>query len=111
MKKRIIILSLLVVLFIVSCESATIQDLSPVVTDPTYTANVEPVISASCTGCHSGGSQYPNLNDYASVKDASANGNLICKIEGGCGTMPPSGKMPQATVDMINLWAVNGYKN
>ena len=111
MKKIIIILvTLLAISFVISCESATIQDLSPVVTDPTYTLNVEPVIAASCLGCHSG-SQSPNLNTYASVRDATQYGALLCKIDGSCGIMPPNGKMPNATIDMIKLWAKNGYKN
>jgi len=92
----------------VSCDSATTQDLSPKVALPTYTANVAPVMNANCAGCHSGNSQYPDLDSYAAVKDATLNGNVLCRIGGACGNiMPQSGALPQATVAMITSWATN----
>lgn len=96
----------------VSCDSSTTQELSKVISNPTYTVNVQPVISVNCTSCHSGGDQFPNLETYDEVKDATQNGKLLCKINGTCGgIMPTSGKMPQATIDMIQLWATNNYPN
>lgn len=100
--------------FIVSCESSTYNEISVISTNPTYTANVEPVIKANCIGCHSGGSQYPNLETYAEVKDATQNGVLICRIDQSqaCGSvMPPNGAMSKQTVDMIKLWQTQGYIN
>jgi hypothetical protein len=112
MKKIKIFLVLLCGTLIVSCESNTIQDVSVIVTSPTYTTNIEPVTSSNCVGCHSGGNQNPDLETYNQVVDATKNGKLLCKINGSCGSiMPPSGKMPQATIDMIKLWASNNYPN
>lgn len=106
--KAILILMFSSILF-VSCDSATTQDLSPVVPLPTYTNNVEPVFSANCAGCHSGGSQNPDLDSYAAVKDATVNGNVLCRLTASCGNiMPQSGALPNATIDMINTWATNG---
>jgi len=97
-------------LFLVSCESTTIQDISGVVTNPTYNANIKAVMLAKCTGCHAGGNQYPNLETYLKVKDASQNGNLLCRLDATCGNiMPQSGRLPQATIDMINKWATNNF--
>ena len=93
-----------------SCDSNTYQDLEKVVVNPTYSANIEPVITTKCTGCHSGGSQYPDLQNYDQVKDASIVGKLLCRIKGECGEiMPTSGKLPQATIDMFQRWADQGY--
>lgn len=111
MKKVKIILMFVSALFIVSCESSTFQDISAVVTDPTYSKNIAPVLSAQCVGCHSNGSQYPPLESYADVMDATQNGSLLCRINGSCGNVMPATKMPQATIDMIQRWADNGYKN
>lgn len=105
-----IIVAVIIGFFLVSCESTTIQDISGVVTNPTYNANIKAVMSAKCTGCHAGGNQYPNLETYLQVKDASQNGNLLCRLDATCGNiMPQSGRLPQATIDMINKWATNNF--
>lgn len=108
-KVQAILILLFSGILFVSCDSATTQDLSPVVTNPTYTKNVAPVMNANCVICHSNGSQYPNLSTFAEVKDATLNGNVLCRISGfSCGNiMPQSGALPQATVAMITTWATN----
>jgi len=96
--------------FMASCESRTYADISAPVTNPTYEANVRPVVDANCStsGCHNGAT-FPPLTNYNQVKDAAQNGSFLCRINGSCGVMPPSGKMDQGTVDMINKWAQQGY--
>jgi hypothetical protein len=111
MKKVNIFLVLLSVLFVLSCDSNAIQDISAVIENPTYSAHVQPVFEAKCIGCHNG-SQSPNLSNYNQVKMACTNGGVLCRIEGSCGSiMPPSGKMPQSTIDMIIKWTDNGCPN
>ena len=111
MKKINIVLLAISGLFLVSCESATIQDISAVVTDPTYTEHIAPVMSAKCTSCHGQSrNQYPNLETYAEVKDAAQNGTLLCRLDASCGSiMPQEGTLPQATITMINTWAANNF--
>lgn len=112
--KFILIIMFSGVLFI-SCDSTTTQDLSPVVTNPTYTANVAPVISTNCVSCHSGGNQFPDLDSYANVKaaiDGTNTNTLLCRLDGTCGAiMPQSGALPNSTVTMIKLWAQQGFVN
>ena len=113
MKKFKIVAMILSTVFMVSCTSNTYQEISAPVTNPTYTANVEPVIKANCTGCHSGG-QSPNLTTYANVKNATQNGDLICRIDQtqACGrVMPESGPMSRTTINMIILWQQQGCIN
>lgn len=114
MRKNILLL-LTCTSFLVSCNSRTYEEISaPVTISPTYLANIEPIIKANCTSCHSAGAQFPTLETYAQVKDAAQNGNLICRIDPtqSCGSvMPRSGAMPRQTIDMIILWQKEGYKN
>lgn len=112
MKKIIIVILLVAGAFIVSCESNTYNEISVVATNPTYIANVEPVMKANCIGCHSAGGTFPTLTTYAQVKASTATGNLICRIDQTCGAvMPPNGAMSKQTVDMIKLWQQQGFVN
>lgn len=110
MKKVKIVLMLIVGLLIVSCDSTTVQEIQPVVTNPTYNANVKAIFSAKCVSCHtSSGSQNPPLANYDQVKDAVLNGDVMCRIQGECGDiMPTSGRMQQVFIDMINNWKDQG---
>lgn len=115
-KRRIMKKTLLLIVgaavFMVSCESKTYADIAPPVANPTYDANVKPIVDANCatSGCHSEGATFPPLTNYAEVKDAAQNGQFLCKINATCGgVMPPSGKLDQGTVDIINKWAQQGY--
>ncbi len=109
-KVKIIVIALVGIVF-VSCDSNTLQEIQPVVTNPTFNANIKPIFDSKCVSCHTAsGSQYPALADYSQVKDAIENGVVICRIENGCGAiMPPSGKMSQSLIDMINNWKNQGY--
>ena len=111
MKNLNIVLLAICGLFLVSCESTTIQDISVVVTNPTYTAHIAPVMSAKCTSCHGQArNQYPNLETYAAVKEATQNGDLLCRLDASCGNiMPQEGALPTATVTMINNWANTNF--
>ena len=98
---------------IVSCDSSTYGDIS-VVTNPTYNANIGPIVKASCSGCHSGGQQLHDFTNYAQVKEGLQNGNILCRIDQSqsCGSvMPQSGAMPQTTIKMFLLWQSQGYPN
>ena len=112
MRKIILVLILIAGIFIVSCESNTYNEISVVATNPTYTANIEPVMKANCTGCHSAGGTFPTLTTYAQVKTSTSTGTLICRIDQTCGSvMPPSGPLTTSTIEMIKLWQQQGFVN
>jgi len=97
---------------VTSCDSTTYQDIEAGVTNPTYSKNIQSVMSARCTTCHYDGKEFPNLTTYEEVVDATADGELLCRINGSCGAvMPEGGKLPQATINMIQLWADNEFPN
>ncbi len=97
-----------------SCESSTYEDISGEVANPTYTANVKPIIDNNCISCHSvAGAEFPTMETYTQVKEAAENGNMICRIDDqSCGAvMPQSGRMPQAKINTIKKWVTNGFPN
>lgn len=116
MKKSILVLLIICAVFMTSCTTRTYEEISEAEASasPTYTVNVAPVIQVNCLSCHSEGGRFPTLETYEQVKDATQNGDLICRIDQtqSCGNvMPRSGAMPRPTIDMIILWQKEGYKN
>jgi uncharacterized membrane protein len=97
---------------IVSCESNTYEEISVVVDNPTYDANVKKIIQDNCLSCHSVSTdnELPNLESYAAVKDAAQNGLLLSEIAAPSGQgMPEDGRMPQSQINIITTWAIQGY--
>jgi cytochrome c5 len=103
-----------------SCQSNTYDEITAPTTTtvtarPTYQNDLRAVMTSKCTGCHSvSGRQLPYLETYAQVKDAVANGAFNDRIKRSTGTdgiMPPSGRLPQPTIDLIDLWVTQGYAN
>ena len=111
MKKIQLFLMLLCIVFGVSCESNTYNEISTQTINPTYIANIKPIVSNNCLSCHYGTNQSPNLETYVGVKNACLNNNLVCRIESeNCGErMPQGGKLPQSDIDLIKLWVANGF--
>ena len=76
--------------------------------DPTYTANIQPLIQKYCAACHDDGSDNGNLMDYGtavSMKDAIANAVSVSK------SMPmgsASKKITQDERDLIAQWVATG---
>lgn len=116
MKKSILIILFACAAFLGSCTTRTYEEISETETStsPTYTGNIEAIIQTNCVSCHSAGGRFPTLETYDQVKEATQNGDLICRIDQtqSCGSvMPRQGAMPRPTIDMIILWQKEGYKN
>ncbi len=111
MGKIKIFLIVLCGVFFVSCESSTYSEISTQTINPTYNANIKPIVTNNCISCHYGTNQSPNLESYNGVKNACLNNNLVCRIESeNCGErMPQGGKLPQSDIDLIKLWVANGF--
>ena len=113
MKKIILFLIIVTGSVFVSCESNTYGEISFVAT-PTYSANIGPIVKASCSGCHKAGSGLNVYETYDQVKNGMQNGDIICRIDQlqSCGkVMPQNGAMPRTTIDMFILWQTQGYAN
>lgn len=93
-----------------SCSTSTIEEV--VITDPiTYNANVSTIISNNCLPCHGGTNPSAGLNleTYASVRNATENGNVLTRINSASNPMPLGGQMPPALIATIEEWANQGY--
>ena len=64
-----------------------------------------------CTGCHGG--NFPKLESYDQVVNASKNGNLYCSINwSGCKKMPQGGlKMSDSVLKIFDIWKCKNYPN
>lgn len=99
-----------------SCSKSNTQspssNIPPVINNKiTYDQNIKPIMSRSCTGCHSGASASAGLllETYIQVKNSTQNGNLIDRINDISNPMPQSGLMPLADREIIQIWADSNY--
>ena len=116
--KKIILLSVLF-FCLFSCSYDSENDLiesSSGPSDPNaivnYTDDILPIIQSACVGCHS--SPPVNGAPFALVNFNQVNqraGNILNSMSRQSGTpnaMPPSGRLPQATIDLIERWIDDG---
>lgn len=100
-----------------SCENNSEEDLiiaQPISNVVTYNENIKPIIDNNCVSCHAANPVNGagiSLNNYTNVKNALENAGLINRISASAGSpqiMPPSGRMPQQTIDLILKWQTDG---
>jgi len=73
----------------------------------TYTKDIQPILSSSCTGCHGTGSANHALNSFADAK--SHNDNIITRISDG--SMPQnSSPLSACKINKFKAWKNQGYK-
>lgn len=116
MRKEILFVTLIGLSF-GSCTNDSESDLtepdSPTVVS--YEANIKQIIGNNCTGCHKdppvNGAPFA-LNTYDRVRNGTENGNVLASMKrqtGASAAMPPAGRLPQATIDLIEKWADEGF--
>ena len=101
-----------------SCKSSQkASTAAPVVIpdNPPYTANVKPIIDASCgTKCHSAVKKAHDidLSNYESVKEACMKDKLLSTIKHEAGVKPMprmAPKLSDASIAIIEKWINQGY--
>lgn len=116
---RYIYVAVLFIWGLVSCESHTYDEIGPdeiiVEGDVTYTANVKSIITSNCVSCHVAGgvASFRPLTTYEEVKSAVENDDLLDLIQrqnGESGAMPQTGRMPQATINVVLEWYADGLQ-
>lgn len=77
----------------------------------TYTAHIEPLITSSCLGCHSGTIPQGNLGleSYTKVRNATENGTLLSRVNDASNPMPPAGLLTTQSRILFDQWVQNGY--
>ena len=73
----------------------------------TFTVDIQPIINANCITCHRdpprNGAPFPLLT-FNQVNNRSA----LIFSQVNAGLMPPSGKLPDTEIDLIEQWIANG---
>lgn len=82
----------------------------------TYSNSIQSIINNNCVGCHSNpprnGAPFP-LASFDEVSTRANNGQLLRSISRQTGeprAMPPSGRLPQATIDLVEQWIDEGLQ-
>ena len=78
----------------------------------TFSTDIQPIIASNCLGCHSNpprnGAPFP-LVSFQQVSSRSGAVLRTVSLQTGQPTaMPPSGRIPQASIDLINEWIEGG---
>lgn len=113
--KKLFFLPLLAI-FMFNCANDSESDLldDPVNPDASinYTDDIQPIIQSACVSCHANppvnGAPFSLVN-FSQVNEKA--GNIISRISlqsGSPGAMPPSGRLPQATIDKVQQWIDDG---
>ena len=108
---------LLCLVLFLSCSNDSESDLIEMnnPSDPiTYNGNIKAIIDSNCLACHSNpttnGAPFP-LVTYDQVLVRAQNGQLLRSISRQTGeavAMPPSGRLPQNTINTIEQWINDG---
>jgi len=116
MKNKVKFILLSFTFIVLACTNVSESDLTneePMGTI-TYNANIKSIIDDSCLNCHSdpprNGAPFPLVN-FEQVSFGAENGSLLSALNkqtGEAGAMPPGGRLPQATIDLIAQWIEDG---
>jgi cytochrome c5 len=79
----------------------------------TYDADVKAIIDSQCVRCHTvpavDGAPFPMRNYTETI--VGVNRDLVLFVKStGANVMPPEGRLPQATIDIILDWEADGFK-
>jgi len=117
-KKIKLILFSIFLMGMTSCYYDNAEDLYPVIpdcdtTNVTFGNDIMPIMSASCTGCHSGSAPAGNirLSNYSEIVTSANNGGLMGSIkhESGWSPMPKNGnKLNDCTIKKLDTWIAEG---
>ncbi|GGI56420.1 hypothetical protein [Winogradskyella haliclonae] len=77
-----------------------------------YTDDIAPIMSAACVNCHgappTNGAPFALVNFTQVSQRANGIFNRMNLSSGAPGAMPPSGRLPQSTIDLIQQWIDDG---
>ncbi len=132
--KKNILLIVVTVLFCQVCTYRNMEDIRPdkgceqvLVDTVSFTRDIQPILTQNCavSGCHSGNDPRSNFNLDASVayaqlmeqgsgyvdtinpKISVVYSSLVSKSQ----PMPPSGRLNQCSIDLIEKWMQQNAKN
>lgn len=78
-----------------------------------YLSDIKPIVEANCISCHAPGGEQeisPLLTYEDMIKYISDN-NMVDRVRGNSSLMPPSGKMGNCNLLLIEAWINQGALN
>ncbi|MFT6165779.1 MAG: putative membrane protein [Vicingaceae bacterium] len=118
--KYFALITLVLLAFLMACESENAEDLLPqqpvIKTTATadsatvfFATDIQPLIANKCatSGCHASFGNFPTLETYTQIEQnkTKANSRVIA------GTMPQGGPLPQSEKELIQTWINEGAQN
>ncbi len=108
-----------VVLFTVGCDKKVAKQpvivATPIAKCDTvqFNKNIKPIVDLNCAipGCHVSGFSSGDFTSYTGLNVKVAGGQFKNRVFSGSAPMPPSGKLPQNQLDIIQCWLDNGAPN
>ncbi len=109
----------MLITFVFACkkkEDTNYADAATCTSTPTYTADIAPILNASCAngGCHNAGSKRAgiDLSNYAVAKNEfMKNNTALASVHHASGVKAmPQGqsKLADATINKLDCWVKNG---
>lgn len=121
MKRRKLVMIVLFAFAIWSCTNDSEADLIGIdeeqVDDEegtiiTYESEIKSIIDSGCVGCHNNppinGAPFSLVNYQQVSTRANSILNAMSRQSGSSAAMPPSGRLPQNTINKIQEWIDNG---
>ena len=102
----------LTLLLTMSCSSDSEDPMPPPTGPVTYEGAVKAIIDGQCLACHIdppvNGAPFPLTNYNQVSSQAALILTSISRQSGATAAMPPSGRLPQSTIDVIEQWIQDG---
>lgn len=78
-----------------------------------YSLDIRPILDANCITCHAPGGEQEvaPLLTYEDVKKYTGDRNIVDRTSGTTVLMPPTGKMSDCNVSLIESWVNAGAPN
>lgn len=118
-----LIVALIVVLLLTSCESSTFPEEPPTVKDNlSFALDIQPILTEQCARCHNPGNILPDLRegyayeslmeDEGVVPGDAEESELVEMLEGGGDNpMPPTTRVSPLNIELIKKWIDEGAKD
>ena len=114
MKKFKLILAVLVIGVLSSCQSNTYDEIGGYVDTPSYEKNIKPIFDNECASCHFQGNtsqgNYNEYYDYATIRQSVEFGNTLRDVD-STHTMPKSAApLSKAKIKLLYQWKNTGFQ-
>jgi len=103
----------LLITLIASCSSDSTEDIIEDPKEPvgeiTYKSHIKSIVDSKCVGCHASPPKNGAPSSFINFTQVEGKSSGILKRMDE-GTMPPSGRLPQESIDLVKEWINQGKK-